>query len=158
MRRSNASRWSSPGPGNAIPIFWPWLRNAGCMQGAMCRTEVVHIHALAQTAATSRNCVDNTRDSIDRTPLQGSPAALPSLALPQEHAMPPLPASSTSVQPDWPGLPYGEWKETYATLHLWTQIVGKIRLVQSPWLNHSWHVPLYVSARGLTTSPIPYGT
>ena len=43
------------------------------------------------------------------------------------------------------------------TLHLWTQIVGKVRLAQTPWVNHSWHVTLYVTARGLTTSPIPYG-
>jgi hypothetical protein len=50
-----------------------------------------------------------------------------------------------------------EWKDTCATLQLWTQIVGKIRLAQTPWLNHSWHVALYVSARGLTTSPIPFG-
>ena len=57
----------------------------------------------------------------------------------------------------WPDLPYERWKDTCATLHLWTQVVGKIRLVRSPWLNHSWHVPLYVTARGLTTSPIPYG-
>ena len=57
----------------------------------------------------------------------------------------------------WPDLPYAAWKETCATLHLWTQIVGKIRLARTPWLNHSWHVPLYVTARGLTTSPIPYG-
>jgi hypothetical protein len=57
----------------------------------------------------------------------------------------------------WPELPYSAWKDTYATLHLWTQIVGKIRLAQTPWLNHSWHVVLYVSSRGLTTSPIPYG-
>lgn len=57
----------------------------------------------------------------------------------------------------WPSLPLNEWKDTYETLHLWTQIVGKIRLSQMPWVNHSWHVPLYVSARGLTTSPIPYG-
>jgi hypothetical protein len=57
----------------------------------------------------------------------------------------------------WPELSYSAWKDTYATLHLWTQIVGKIRLAQTPWLNHSWHVVLYVSARGLTTSPIPYG-
>ena len=55
----------------------------------------------------------------------------------------------------WPDLPYGAWKDTCATLHLWTQIVGKIRLALTPWLNHSWHVPLYVTARGLTTSPIP---
>jgi hypothetical protein len=57
---------------------------------------------------------------------------------------------------DWPGLPYAAWKDTRDTLHLWTQIVGKIRLMQTPWLNHSWHVALYVTARGLTTSPIPY--
>jgi hypothetical protein len=57
----------------------------------------------------------------------------------------------------WPALAYDEWKDTQATLHLWTQIVGKIRLAQTPWVNHSWHVALYVTARGLTTSPIPHG-
>jgi hypothetical protein len=57
----------------------------------------------------------------------------------------------------WPAIPYQEWKATQATLHLWTQIVGKVRLVQTPWVNHSWHVPFYVTARGLTTSPISYG-
>src|SRR5688572_30392991 len=55
----------------------------------------------------------------------------------------------------WPALPYAEWKDSCATLHLWTQIVGKIRLARAPWLNHSWHVALYLTARGLTTSPIP---
>ncbi|WEK50826.1 MAG: DUF5996 family protein [Candidatus Kaistia colombiensis] len=55
----------------------------------------------------------------------------------------------------WPELPYAAWKPTYETLHLWTQIVGKIRLMREPWLNHSWHIPLYVTARGLTTSPMP---
>src|ERR1700692_143651 len=58
----------------------------------------------------------------------------------------------------WPELPYAAWKDACETLHLWTQIVGKIRLVQTPWLNHSWHVTLYVTARGLTTSSIPDGT
>jgi Family of unknown function (DUF5996) len=57
----------------------------------------------------------------------------------------------------WPDLPYNAWKETCATLHLYTQIVGKIRLLCTPWLNHSWHVPFYLTARGLTTSPIPHG-
>jgi hypothetical protein len=57
----------------------------------------------------------------------------------------------------WPQLPLMAWNETYATLHLWTQIVGKVRMVQSPWVNHGWHVTLYVTARGLTTSPIPHG-
>ena len=56
----------------------------------------------------------------------------------------------------WPSLPLEEWKETYATLHMWTQIVGKIRLVQSPKINHWWQVPLYLTTRGLTTSPIPF--
>ena len=55
----------------------------------------------------------------------------------------------------WPELPYAAWRDTYETLHLWTQIVGKVRLVLTPWLNHSWHVTLYVTARGLTTGPIP---
>lgn len=54
----------------------------------------------------------------------------------------------------WPELPYEAWKDTLATLHLMTQIVGKIRLALTPWCNHSWHVALYVTARGLTTSPI----
>lgn len=58
----------------------------------------------------------------------------------------------------WPSLVFEAWKDTYATLHRWMQIVGKIRLVQTPWSNHSWHVPLYLTARGMTTSPIPYGT
>jgi hypothetical protein len=57
----------------------------------------------------------------------------------------------------WPSLPLEAWADTYATLHLWTQIVGKIRLAQSPWVNHSWHVTLYVTARGLSTLPIPHG-
>lgn len=56
----------------------------------------------------------------------------------------------------WPALPLDEWKDTYATLHMWTQIIGKIRLALSPLQNHWWNVPLYVNARGLTTSPIPY--
>jgi len=57
----------------------------------------------------------------------------------------------------WPSLSYAAWKDTYATLLLWTQIVGKIRLVQTPWVNHSWHVVYYVTARGLSTSPIRHG-
>jgi len=56
----------------------------------------------------------------------------------------------------WPELPYAQWRDTQATLHLWTQIVGKIRLIRTPWLNHSWHATLYVTSRGLTTSPIPH--
>ncbi len=64
---------------------------------------------------------------------------------------------STAPQIPWPELPIAAWRESYATLHLWTQIVGKIRLARAPWLNHSWHVTLYVTARGLTTSPIPDG-
>src|ERR1700692_1639061 len=58
----------------------------------------------------------------------------------------------------WPALPYADWADTRATLHLWTQIVGKVRLARTPWLNHSWHVTLYVSSRGLTPGPVPEGT
>jgi hypothetical protein len=57
----------------------------------------------------------------------------------------------------WPALPLEEWQDTYATLHMWTQIVGKIRLAQTPLVNHWWNAPLYLTARGLTTSPFPYG-
>ena len=57
----------------------------------------------------------------------------------------------------WPALPYTAWKDTCTTLQLWTQIVGKIRLMQTPWVNHSWHVVYYVTARGLSTSPIRHG-
>jgi hypothetical protein len=58
----------------------------------------------------------------------------------------------------WPELSYPAWRDTAATLQLWTQIVGKVRLALTPWLNHGWHVPFYVTARGLGTSPIPAGT
>src|SRR5271165_6129776 len=57
----------------------------------------------------------------------------------------------------WPDLTYSAWPEALATLNLWTQIVGKIRLTLTPWLNHSWHAPLYVTARGLGTRAIPIG-
>src|SRR5260221_12014777 len=65
---------------------------------------------------------------------------------------------SDAAQAPWPELPTAAWRETCETLQLWTQIIGKIRLTRAPWLNHSWHVALYVTARGLTTSPIPDGT
>jgi hypothetical protein len=64
---------------------------------------------------------------------------------------------SNNSQTPWPELPTASWRDTCATLQLWTQIVGKIRLAKSPWLNHSWHVALYVTPRGLTTSPVPDG-
>lgn len=58
----------------------------------------------------------------------------------------------------WPPLPLDEWEDTYRTLHMWLQVVGKIRMTLSPPLNHWWHVTLYVNTRGLTTSPIPWAT
>ncbi|RPJ85428.1 MAG: hypothetical protein EHM18_10325, partial [Acidobacteria bacterium] len=66
--------------------------------------------------------------------------------------------NSTALREDWPSLPLDEWIDTCTTLHLWTQIVGKIRLTQTPWINHTWHSTLYVTARGLTTTTIPHGT
>ena len=57
----------------------------------------------------------------------------------------------------WPDLQYKDWKDTCTTLNRWSQVVGKIRLCQSPWLNHSWHATFYVTARGITTSLIPFG-
>ena len=64
----------------------------------------------------------------------------------------------TGIIEAWPSLPFANWRDTRATLHLWTQVVGKIRLAQAPLINHWWQVPLYVTARGLTTSPMPHGT
>jgi len=74
-----------------------------------------------------------------------------------------MPTSLSATRPDakadaWPALPLDEWRDTYATIHRWTQVAGKIRLAQAPLINHWWQVPFYVSCRGLTTSPIPYGT
>jgi len=60
----------------------------------------------------------------------------------------------SAEQQSWPELPLGAWRDTCVTLQLWTQIVGKIRLSLTPWLNHSWQVPLYLTARGMTTTPI----
>jgi len=54
-------------------------------------------------------------------------------------------------------LGFNEWADTTETLHLWTQVVGKVRMEQSPWQNHSWHVTLYLTPRGLSTGPIPHG-
>ena len=66
------------------------------------------------------------------------------------------PSSMNTVEQYWPALPLQEWEATYRTLHMWTQIVGKIRLALTPLQNHFWNVALYVTTRGLTTSPIPY--
>lgn len=68
-----------------------------------------------------------------------------------------MPTRRDERETAWPSLPLPAWKDTYATLHMWTQVVGKIRLQFTPKLNHWWNVPLYVNSRGLTTSPIPYG-
>jgi len=70
-----------------------------------------------------------------------------------------MPERTGSTGPDaWPSLPLSKWRDTYATLHMWTQIVGKIRLALAPMINHWWQTTLYVTPRGLTTSPMPYGT
>src|SRR5437879_11477156 len=58
----------------------------------------------------------------------------------------------------WPSLPLEAWRDTYATLHMWTQVIGKIRLALAPMVCHWWQVPLHDTSRGLTTSPIPHGT
>jgi len=71
-------------------------------------------------------------------------------------AMPPTTSAFSSLEA-WPALPLEDWKPTYHNLHMWTQIVGKVRLMLTPRVNHWWNVPFYVNARGLTTSPVPYG-
>lgn len=64
--------------------------------------------------------------------------------------------TKSELQTPWPSLRVADWVETRDTLHMWTQIVGKIRLTHAPLVNHWWQVALYVSPRGLTTSAIPY--
>ena len=64
---------------------------------------------------------------------------------------------TTTTSSRWPELPLAEWRGTYETLHMWTQIVGKIRLKLTPLENHWWNVTLYVTPRGLTTTAMPYG-
>lgn len=64
--------------------------------------------------------------------------------------------TSRNVKLNWPNIPFNDWKETLYTVQLWLQIIGKIRLEKMPWMNHSWHVTLYVSPLGLTTGSIPY--
>src|SRR5271168_3439576 len=87
-------------------------------------------------------------------------AGAPPTVLPSSNSMPRFPMAaqpSTLNQNPWPELPLDAWQDTYATLHMWTQIAGKVRLALTPLINHWWEVPLYVNARGLTTSAIPYG-
>src|SRR6202795_2079770 len=68
-----------------------------------------------------------------------------------------IPNSAAPDHPDcWPALPLASWKDTLATLHMWTQIVGKVRLELCPLVNHWWNVPFYLTARGMTTSAMPY--
>ena len=64
---------------------------------------------------------------------------------------------TTKAETSWPALPYGAWKDTYATLHMWLQVVGKIALAQAPPLNHCWSVALHVTSRGLATRSLPHG-
>jgi hypothetical protein len=66
-------------------------------------------------------------------------------------------ARSPARPEDWPALPLSAWEDTRTTLHMWTQVVGKVRLALAPMVNHWWQIPLYVTCHGLTTSPIPYG-
>jgi hypothetical protein len=79
-----------------------------------------------------------------------------SLRISKEEEIVPIAKKVVDSSESWPALPLSAWADTYATLHMWTQIVGKVRLALSPHINHWWEVPLYVNARGLTTSPIPY--
>ena len=65
------------------------------------------------------------------------------------------PSANNAAQAAWPDIPYEPWADTCATLHRWTQIVGKFRVAREPWLNHSWSSALYLNARGLTTGPVP---
>ena len=79
------------------------------------------------------------------------------MAFPRTRGLIQMPQLLADQSECWPSLPLDSWQDTYATLHMWTQIVGKVRLRLTPLVNHWWNVPLYVTARGLTTSRVPYG-
>jgi hypothetical protein len=87
-----------------------------------------------------------------------SPATTVRDPFPEDTMVAPSKARPVDDRGIWPSLPLAEWQATHDTLHMWMQMVGKTRLVLAPSQNHWWHVPLYVSARGLTTTPIPYGS
>src|SRR5208283_412497 len=100
--------------------------------------------ALAPAGTFSANCLTGEA-ARPVLPFPDSPprSSMPAHAYPTPHA-------------PWPELPLAAWQDTCATLHMWTQIVGKVRLALSPRINHWWEVALYVNARGLTTSAIPF--
>src|SRR5581483_10859713 len=110
--------------------------------------------ARAAAACTRRRVNDSRRKlpttaTISRTCVMSDLREVPNYARMRRAEPARTMADSMSDSPasTWPELPYEAWQETCATLHLWTQIVGKVRLAHTPWLNHSWHVPLYVTAR-----------
>ena len=72
--------------------------------------------------------------------------------------VPPKHPPAVTGHPAWPPLPLAPWQDTLAALHRWLQVVGKLRLACTPWTNHSWHVTLYTTVRGLTTTPMSCGT
>src|SRR5271167_454953 len=116
----------------SIPIPKPWLHIGG------------------PSAGFRRRCSKPSARSAMQAGSARSPAYSPRRPLPtMEKAM--------TRADEWPSLPFSEWRDTCGTLHMWTQVIGKIRLAQAPLINHWWQVPLYVTSRGLTTSPIPYG-
>jgi len=85
------------------------------------------------------------------------PGIEPEAKMMSEHASSaPGRSPASAAKPVWPNLPLEEWKDTYHTLHMWTQIVGKVRLALAPLHNHWWNAALYVNPSGLTTSPMPY--
>src|SRR6202162_442869 len=93
------------------------------------------------------------RRPADALPIRGVPGLhVRSLRFDWSSKMPPTTNDTTL----WPALPYEAWKDTYATLHMWTQIVGKVALKQAPPLNHSWAIALQVTPRGLATRTLPY--
>lgn len=103
--------------------------------------------AMHQTRQKAGADGDVAADAVDAVDAADAPTAT---------ARPAAGNASDETWETWPPLPLAPWQDTYATLHLWTQIIGKVRLVLSPPINHWWHVTLYVTPRGLTTSFIPY--
>lgn len=109
------------------------------------------VEGLRRSGWTAGDCRPRTSDvSLDGL------VAGDLVSTPGEATVHPIDSQPKAPASAWPELPSSEWADTVETLHRWLQIVGKVRMEASPWINHSWSTPLYVTSRGLTTSPFPH--
>src|SRR5204863_7153743 len=113
-------------------------------------------HGRAQQRAVERALAQAAREARDLEGLAGAGRSGVHGDLPSHSPSSPPPRHAMTAE-RWPALPYAAWKDTYATLHMWMQVVGKVALAQGPRLNHSWGVAFQVTPRGLATRMLRHG-